>query len=106
MKASGKRDKKTVRALITTRVELNSTESGAMINDMGTARSNLLITISWKATLIMEWFKVKGSYFTDQEQFIMVISKMIKLKVLDVILRSIGRDILVVGLTASYMELL
>ena len=49
----------------------------------------------------MEWFKVKGSYFTDQERFIMVISKMIKLKVLDVILWSIGRDILVVGLTAS-----
>ena len=46
MKASGKMDKRTVRALITTRVELNSTESGAMINDMGMARSSLLIRIS------------------------------------------------------------
>ena len=95
-----------VQALITTRLELNTTGNGAMIKDMDMARSNLLMRISWKATLILEFLTGKGSLFIDQERFIRVVSKMIKLKVLDVILWSIGRDILGVGLTASYMEML
>ena len=91
---------------MTTRLELNTTENGAKIKDMDMARSNLSMRISWKATLIMEFLTGKGSLFTDQERFIRVVSKMIKLKVLDVILWSIGRDILGVGLTASCMAML